>query len=273
MDTNPNEGTHQVKGKSRSKSLVALLVLVVALVLFGAAFVWAGGMDYVTELMGGGAAKPVANVPAKPKPTTPAVTTPSEVPDEFGKRLYLEQIESATNIKKLGAGDIVSFKVTSVTPSADRTMVYITATFKDGTSAPGAIMTKQVDGAWYVFRVTGLRTGDTGGSANTVNPNGQTLLDETISIEAQMQRAGVVTIDTDVVATLLSEQRSNQEIIKGILDGTYDGFTVGAPQAGPGTIALEIQLTGKATAKGSVTLLTKQVDGRDRTFVASFKKQ
>lgn len=262
-------------GAPRSKVLLGGLVLVLAIVLFGAAFVYAGGVDIVQKLLGGGATTTASKStpPATSnKPSTPAApaagTIPSGVMEDFGKRMYVEQVESQKNIKLLAAGDITSFSVDSVKAETDRTIVNITAYFKDGTRAPGEVVLKQDNKQYYVSAIRGLRTSATSGFADSTAMN----TDKEGSLADEMSAAGIKSFDQPLLATLLSEQKSNQAIVTGIVDGTYTRCTLGAPVAGAKTITIPFELTGKQTTKAQVGLIEKTIDGKDYTFISSFKK-
>jgi hypothetical protein len=262
----------------KSKVLVGGLVLVLAVALFAAAFAYAGGIGIITKLIGGTA---VETAQSTTPPTTGGSTggstaapaagaIPSGVMEDFGKRMYLEQLESAKNIEHLAKGDITSFKVDSIKTETDRTLVNITCFFKDGTKAPGAIALKQDNKQYFVYAIEGLRPSSTGGLAIDTNTSGNP--NKNLSLEEQMSRLGVKTFDQPTLATLLSEQKSNQAVVAGIVDGTYTGCTLGAPSTGAGTITIAISLTGKSSAKAQVTIIKKTIDGKERLFVTSFKK-
>lgn len=261
----------------KSKVLVGGLVLVLALALFGAAFVYAGGPQIVTNLLGGNTAEPVSTTAptstgggtTEPSTKAPAAAIPSGVMEDFGKRMYVEQVESQANIKLLADGRMASFKVDSVKVEGVKTLVSITASFKDGTKAPGVIVLKQDNKQYFVTAIRGVRTGSTGGYADG------TAMDTDVEglLADEMAAAGIKSFDQPLLATLLSEQKSNQAVVKGIVDGTYTGVTLGAPADGAGTITIDIELTGKQSSKGVVTLIQKTVDGRALTFISSFKKK
>jgi hypothetical protein len=270
----------QSSGTARGKVLVGGLVLVVAVGLFAAAFIYAGGVGIVSKLMGGAGAvqtasapTPPAQAPAKP-PVVPA-TVAAAPAEDFGKRMYAEQLESAANIKKLASGDIKSFAVTKVEKNAAGTgaAVYITATFGDGRSGPGTITLRQDGTDWYVLTIEGMRLpGATEEvSVDVLEPDWS--IDWKRPLEEVMASAGVKTFDQGVVDTLLAEQKANQEVTKAIMDGTFNACTLGKPVKGAGTIAIPVDLAGKQTAKAQVTIITKKIDGRDRLFITGFKKQ
>jgi hypothetical protein len=260
---------------SRSKVLLGGLVLVVAIALFAAAFIYAGGVDIVTKLLATTGLFQTAAAPTPPPAKTPAapavvVTVPGE---DFGKRMYAEQLESATNIHKLATGDITSFAVSKVEKNATGTVaaVYITAKFSDGRTGPGAITLWQDSGNWYVMAIEGMRlpAGGAEVSVDVLEPDWA--VDWKRPLAEVMASAGVKTFDQGVVDTLLAEQKADQDVTKAIMDGTYNACALGEPIKGAGTITIPVDLTGKQSAKAQVTIITKRIDGRDRLFITGFK--
>jgi hypothetical protein len=269
MATAQGNGAPPVKAKP--KPLLAALVLIVALGLFAAAFVYAGGMDYVTQLLAGGAATPTTPVPPKP----PTSTKPADVPDALAKRMYIEQIESASSIERLAAGMTTGFTIDKVEDkSATEKWVAITANFTDAPTTMKGVMAFSKAGAnWYFLWIQDL----TGVAENADALLSTPLLTEPKEPTAEeYEEFGIKTVDQSVIDTVLTSQAANQALVQGILDGTYTTITCEKPVAGPGTITIPVTATAtgaKGDTRGSVTLLIKMIDGKDRTFIASFKKQ
>jgi hypothetical protein len=269
--------------KKRTSPLVALLALVAALGVFGAAFVYAGGVDYVNKLMGSAPAAP-SGTPARPLASaTPPTTQPtqsttqpatSDVPSALGKRMYIEQIESAPQISRLRDGLTTMFTVDAVDKrSGTETWVAITAQFAtEPRTMKGVMAFTSVGGRHYFLWIQDLT-----GAAST--PQGlmatKKLTEPTEPTAEEFAEAGVTTVDQGVLGTVIASQAANQSLVAGLLDGGYKTVTLSAPITGPGTVTIPIKASGgsKPEASGSVKLVTKTIDGKDRTFVASFEAQ
>lgn len=257
--------------KAGNRALSAALFLVLAVGLFAAAFVYVGGADYVGGLLGGGPSAP-ATTPAAvaPKP----VAKPAEVSDALAKRMYIEQIESAASIKRLADGTCTGFTIDKVEEkSASEKWVAITAKFATAPNTMKGVMAFSLQGGkWYFLWIQDLS------SVDVATPEGllgsPKLTEPTEPTDEEYTEAGIKTVDNAVIAAILSSQAENQALVKGILDGDWTTIVLAKPETGQGTITVPVTATGTGgEVKGSVTLLTKQIDGKDRTFVASFKRQ
>lgn len=260
-DTDPVTDAPPAK-KAGSRTVVAAVLVVVALAVLAAAFWYVGGVDYVAALFGSPA--PVAVTPASD--STPATTTPgpSDVPDALAKRMYMEQIESARHIDRLASGQTTEFTIDKVeTKSPTETWVSISARFTtQPTTMKGVMAFSKAGGNWYFLWIQ---------AAAGTSPK---LTEPTEPTSEEYAEAGVKTVDQEVIDAVLGSQVANQALVVGILDGTYTTIALSKPVTGPGTIAIPVTASGGGgTVKGSLTLITKQIDGKDRTFVASFKKQ
>jgi Domain of unknown function (DUF4878) len=265
--------TADERKRKSSKVTLAVLVFVLALVIFGAAFYYAGGMELVQPLLGGGLVSPSGTgTPAASTPASASVNSlPAGVDTNMIKRMYVEQIESASNIERLAAGQFKSITIDKVVMRGDSDAdVAITAELKDGTKAGGVIQVVKRGGNWYFFSITGL--GNTGGLSASINTAQSMETSEALASEAS--EAGVKTFDEDVMATMASQQAANQEIVAGFVDGSVTKLVFGSPQAGAGTVSLPITASGPKSAayEGSALLVTKTVDGVQRTFLTTFKK-
>lgn len=258
--------------RKSSKVTLAVLVFVLALVIFGAAFYYAGGMELVQPLLGGLLSPSGTGTPAASTPASASVSSlPTGVDTDMIKRMYVEQIESAVNIEHLAAGQFKSITIDKVVTSGDTDAdVAITAELKDGTKAGGVIQVVKRGGNWYFFSITGL--GNAGGFSSSINTASSKETSEALASEAS--EAGVKTFDADVMSTIANQQAANQEIMTGLVDGSVTKLVFGAPQAGSGTVSLPITVSGPkgAAYEGSALLVTKTVDGKDRTFITTFKK-
>jgi hypothetical protein len=275
-DTTPApNGAH--KKKAGGKSVSAALILVLAIVAFAAAFTYVGGVDYVAGLFGGGPKAPGAGTPGTGTPATGTPGAPSgkptDVPDALAKRMYIEQIESAVQIERLASGKTTAFTIDKVeAKGADQKWVAITAKFTTDPKTMKGVMAFQKAGAnWYFLWIQDLT-----GAADTAEGLLSTprLTEPTEPTDEEYAEAGIKTVDKSIVDAILTSQAANQALVAGILDGTYTSVALEPAVEGPGTVVIPVTATGSGTpAKGSVTLLVKDIDGKPRTFVASFKKQ
>lgn len=267
-------GAASPAGRKRSP-LVALLILVLAIGVFAVAFFYAGGMDYVNQLMG---AAPAGSTPATTTPSVPQTSTvkpvATDVPTNLQKRMYIEQIESAYQIGRLANGETTMFTVDKVSKQSDtETWLSITAQFAtEPKTMKGVLAFTQVGGKYYFLWIQNLT-----GAAATPDAlmTTQLLTEDTAVTEEQLASVGVKSIDQGVLNTIISSQAENQSFVAGLVDGSYSIVTLKTPVTGPGTVTIPVTLSGgKAPeANGSVKLITKQIDGKDFTFVASFEKQ
>jgi hypothetical protein len=261
-----------------NRTLGAALFLMLAIAGFAGAFWYVGGVDYVAGLLDGGpTVSDTVTTPgggSKPATVTPTIAPrPPDVPDGLAKRMYIEQIESEQQIKRLASGLTTEFTIDKVQDkSASEKWVAVTARFSTAPKTMKGVMAFSKAGAnWYFLWIQDLT-----GVAST--PEGfltTPLLTEPDEPTAEeYSEAGIKTVDEAVIDSVLVAQAANQSIVVGILDGTYTSIACGKPVAGPGTVQIPVVATGAgASVKGSITLVTKRIDGKERTFVASFKKQ
>jgi hypothetical protein len=266
LTTQPPKRSHKV--------LVAVLTFVLAVAVFGAVFVYAGGMDLVKPLLGGSPSAPAGGQPAASAPATRTATTSTGAAElEVATLAYAEQIESQTNISLLASGGIKSFAVEKLDVQPSVALVTITAQFRDGTSAQGALRFVKSGETWYFTMITGLRGTETGGLADSVRKGSAIPAAE--STEEKVVIAGVGTPDQGVLDTIITQQKLNQAAIRALLAGKYKNCELGKPVAGPSTFTIPITMSspGESPVKASIVLVAKTVGGKDRIFIASFKRE
>jgi hypothetical protein len=195
------------------------------------------------------------------------------VTEDLARRMYVEQIQSQANIKKMAAGEIASLRVTSVKlgKDSDTAAVFVTAAFQDGSSAPGVIKLVKLGGNWYFMSFTGLRKPAVAGSAETVNTS-------TIAFGLQdnakvIAESGVTVFDYAVCNAILEYQVKNQAIAVAIVDGKLTDIVLGAPKAGAGTTTVPATLrgAGAATVSGETLIINKTVADKDLSFLTTFR--
>lgn len=285
--------------KRKSKVLLMFLVFVLALLAFGAAVYFSGGVGYLTSLLGPstnpGIPAAAATPTSAPEATsTTLVTTstasetalqlPPGVTPLLAKRMYVEQIQSQANLRKMSEGLITHFVVTSVEfykdknrdrdGYEDRAAVFVIAYFKDGTSSRGVIqwVRPKDTPVWYFMSFEGLNK-IAGGYAETVQRG--TIAEGLQTNEEVIAQEGVTVFDYGVINTFLAEQTSNQTVIKRVLAGTLDGIKLGVPTAGVNTTLVPADYTEKnqPPLAGEAVLIYKTVDFEDLIFLTAFREK
>jgi hypothetical protein len=271
-----------VPKSKNSRPLVAGILVLVILAAFAVAFYLLGGVDVVSGLVGGLlAAQPAAprqSQSASPAPSAPASSSastessglvlPSGVDDAFAKRVYVEQLESETNIAKLVDGKVASFTLKKAANVTGGVEIPIRVTFTDHSSADGILGLAQKRGNWFFVYISGKRKGGKPGQSDTVNQDGSETLD---SHETTLDSKPV---DVDVLNTILEQQVKSQQVFARLADGTYDGVAIDKVTPGEGTTTLDITLSGpkRAAMKGRVLCISKDIDGTKTWFITSFTK-
>lgn len=276
----------EVDGKSSKKRLVgAFIAVVLVLIVFGVAYAFLGGSDLLADLLGGGS-KQTTEKPSTPaKPSTPSSepsqpsggTTPTESvePTEAAEspasepsggssggsvspavtpptsdqaaRMYWEQVASQEQIGKLVRGEVRSVAFASVAVSGDTATVPLTVTYSDGSSISGRMVLRKYGTAWYFSSI-----------ARSGNP-----LTVTTGKSA----------DLGVVSTIVNQQATNQDIVSGIVGGTYKACAINGVSTGSGTATVRITLSGSAApVAGRITCISKVIDGTKTWFITSFAK-
>jgi len=255
--------------RSSKRVAISLLFLVLALVLFCGALYYVGGIDYLMSLFG----KKTPAVSTLRKNASQATTSSVSAAElESASQVYAEQIESQGNIDRLSDGDIASFTVDKIKQDSKSAIVSITARFKDGTSAPGDLRFVHNGELWYFLTITGLRPDGTGGLAGITNSAES--IAPTVTADEKLAEVGVITPDEGVVRTIAEQQLVNQPIIRDLLSGEYELYTMGKPVTGPSTFTIPVTITSskESTVSASVVVISKYVEGKDSLFITTFKK-
>lgn len=264
----------EAKPPKKRGVLLPLILFLVAAVAFGAVFVMYDGTKLATDLYGqamaalGGPAGGPLTPPAQVEPTATISIDP-----DLAKRMYVEQIESARNLERMADGEVVAFDVTSIDQSETNAVVGLRARFADDSTAVGALAMVKIQDTWFVFSLSGMRNEETGGMADTVNQSAAMEASETLDTE--FEQAGIKTVDEDVLSTMIEQQKANQSLAKGVLDGTYTKMSLGKPVKGAGTITVPVTLieASGGTAKGQIVMVSKTVEGKNRLFVTTLSMQ
>ena len=281
-----DSSTHSESVTKSQRGVVTGLVLlaVVVAALAGAYFLLGGD-----ELLGGGTpSQETAVIPPKPAtpgtdgidapstpgtpgtPGTPATGgtggtpgtpgTPNNDSGDTGTvakpptadqaaRMYWEQVASQEQITKLVNGEISAVSIGTVTKSGSTANVRITVTYKAGGSVSGTMVLRNYSGTWYFSSIA--RDGN--------------------SLASRTSKPG----DAGIVATIVSQQATNQAIPLGIINGGYKTITVASSSKGSGTATIGITLSGGTSAKtaGTITCVSKTINGEKMWFISSFAKK
>jgi hypothetical protein len=270
----PAEHTAAEQPKPRRGWLVFwVLVVLLALGAFVGVLFYGGGLDAAKQFyagyMRGSSASPT---PSTASTSADATANLSPEALEAAKYVYAEQIESQVNLDKLADGQVSIVRVGTVDTQSDESLVNVTVVFKDGTSAPGALRFRRVGGVWYFETITGLRSGASGGSADTVQD--ATDAAEPVGADAKLAEVGVKEPDPGVLSTFAEQTKVNQPLFRDLMAGEYASYVVGVPVAGANTFTIPITMKGTAesTAGATMVLVAKTVEGEDRVFLTTFKK-
>jgi len=249
-----------VVSKKRSVApVVWLIVLIAAVLAFGAAVVWAGGVNEALILVGlgsptnttpsdaaaGGASKPAAAATA----TDAALPPADALPASARTAMYEQQLQSQDYIRRLVDNEIESLALGTPEQSAEAASVPIDVTLRNGSDVSGSMELKSFDGLWYFFSLTSSEGAD---DAVPSSP-----------------------VDESVVSVITRQQASaeNQEMIKnGILGGGYKVARVTGVTKGAGTATVKVVLGGgsEAESKGEFLCIQKKDGSTTYWFIAKF---
>jgi hypothetical protein len=256
------------QGNPKRTVALAIVLFIVAVGAFGAAFYLFDGYALVQEMVGGETVEAVDG-PGNAAETTSQVATdtltlPEGMSEEFALRLWQEQVDSQENIQKLFQGEIEQFEITGTTQNGDEAVLDIVADFSDGTSAPGRMLMRRFGTVWYFAYVSGLRERDTGGSADTVGSGGA---------EPSTPLPRIEDVNIEILNTMLAEQARSASVTEEYASGNVVAVRVADTESGPQTATLRIEMTElDETATGSVIALQDQADGKEMWFIARFTR-
>lgn len=281
------EDTSHAEAVTKSKRGVVTALLMLLLVVAGFAFAYAflGGDDLVADLLGGDTAEPVVTVmPPKTTPgstdtstgagsetpgtstgttgtTTPGTTsgtsgsggttTPAAKPPtgDQAARMYWEQVASQEQILKLVKGEVSSVAIGTVVKSGSTATVPLTVSYKAGGSLSGTMVLRNYSNVWYFSSIA--RSGN--------------------SLAVRTSKPG----DAGIVSTIVTGQAANQYVPLGIINGGYKTITIKSASMGSGTATIGITLSGgsSATSAGTITCVSKTINGEKTWFISSFAKK
>lgn len=253
------------RGVHRPHPVVWLVVLVVAVVLLGAAVWWVGGPAQALSVLGldwaaapfqtggpaGSGAKPTASGSVEATGTKAATTT---LPSSAQERMFSEQVASRATLQDLIDGKIHSFELGKAAVEDDSAKVPVTATLSTGSEIKGTITFAKFGDAWYFFSIAR----DAG--------------------KSDRASSGTHSFDSGVVATMAQAQagpETQKVITDGILGGGFKDIAVNSVQTGPRTATLDVTLSGgsAAEARGRLVCISKTEADKTYWFLASFEKR
>jgi len=268
-DTVPNSGdTIITQGKRRVWPVLVFLLLAAA--VFAAAVWYVGGIGYLTSLGGQASQRQYVATP-EPAQTPSGLALPRGVDATLAKRMYVEQVQSQDNLRKLAAGDVKAIALRSVVATAEGATVRITVQFSDGTSAPGVAELVKRNGNWYFMSITGLAKGSEQGSADSVG--GGTLQAGRAGDSEVVAQSGVTDFDYGVMNTMLAQQVSNQPLLRQLAAGSIRRLSFGTPAPGAGTTSLPVTIERAkgGPAAGQMLLVSSSTSGQDLVFLTTLK--
>jgi hypothetical protein len=260
------------QGNPRRSVALAIVLVVVAILAFAAAFYFLDGYALVEEYLGGETVEAADNgaaaqsTPSDPAPAAAAAATlvlPDGMPEDAALRLWQEQVDSQDNVEKLLTGEVEQLTITAVDTAGDESRLSVTAEFTDGTSAPGTVGMRRFGEVWYFAYVTGMRRSQTGGSADTVDSGDGGPPDTPLP--------SIDEVDVELLNTMLAEQTASSGITERYANGTIDSVRVVGPQEGANSQSVEVEMTGSdGMVPGQVIGLISNEATGEMWFVARF---
>jgi len=239
-------------GSTRRTSpvLVWVLVLVAALVAFGAVVAMSGGIDGVMKLVGLGSTPTSDSAPQSPSskpsssvaPTSSAAATDTAapaagaLPAEAQELVYTEQLLSQDSITALVNNKLSTIRFGTADVSDDTALVPVKLGFTNGQSLSATMKLRKYADLWYFYSIRAAAS-DNEGPAPTE-------------------------IDSSVIAVFAAQQAtaSNQKmLVDGVLGGGFKTAKVTGVTKGAGTATVNLQLSGGTAklSKGSLVCISK----------------
>ena len=265
--------TTPTPSKNRGRVLAPLVFLVLAAAVFAGVLYYVGGISGAMNLINGAIPAPTNQPAAGPTPASAVETSTAADPEAMvaAKLTYAEQIESQTNIERLARGDIASFTVDSVKLGKYESIVRVTARFVDRTHAPGEMRFARRGSDWYFVTITGLRTAETHGLADSTNSAKS--IATSVTVDKKLAEAGVIEPDQGVLDTIAEQQSVNRPAVASLLDGTVKRFDLDKPILGSGTFTIPVTILDHrgGTKPAEIVVISKNVEGVERLFITTVK--
>lgn len=246
-----------------SPVLIWVLVLVVALVAFGAVVAMSGGIEGVMELVGLSSAPSSDPAPQSPSskpggsvvPTSSAAATESVAPAESvlpavaQERVYAEQLLSQDSILALVNKKLSTIRFGTAKVTGGTALVPVKLGFTNGQSLSATMKLRKHADLWYFYSIRAA-TSDDEGLAPTE-------------------------IDSSVVAVIAAQQATpaNQKmLVDGVLGGGFTIAKVTGVTKGVGTATVNLQLSGGTAkpSKGGLVCISKTDGSTPYWFIVRF---
>ena len=260
------------QGNPRTSVALAIVLVVVAILAFAAAFYFLDGYSLVEGLLGStsvqaadgsSGTEATGSAPVPPEPAAESLVLPDGMPEEFALRLWQEQVDSQKNVRKLLSGEVTELTVTGRESSEDVSVLSVQAEFADGTSAPGTVGMRRFGDIWYFAYVTGMRRVPTNGIADSVS--------EGDGGSSSTPLPSIDDVDVALLNTMIAQQGASAEITERYANGAVKSVTVRGTQPGTNSQAIDVEMSdASTTVSGQVIGLVSSEDTGEMWFVARF---
>lgn len=241
-------------GRGRAPIWFAGALLIVAAAVFGAAFYFFDGVAVTADLIAGFAGSDALSPRPEPASASDALVLPKGMSEEFALGVWQEQVDSQRAIAPLVEGKVASLKITESSVDGDVATLRATLTFRDGTTAPGAIGLHRFDDVWYVTYV----------SANAATDERE---------QAKSGLPELADVDVTLLNTLIAEQAKGKAVTQDIVDGTIDLLKTGAVRAGPNTVTIPLRMReGDTEGSADLVAIKSESGGKEFWFLARFNE-
>lgn len=244
----------QQPSTSRVPVALAAFFLVLALGAFGVAFYLFDGTGAVSELIASVAPSPAPEGSAPSTSTAePGLKLPDGMSEEFALRLWQEQLDSQEMIGRLVSGEVESLRIDRIAKRENDADLFVTVRFADAPQVSGAIRLRRIGSEWYIASVGALTDGGLRDADDPV--------------------PSIDDVDTELINTMIAENRKSQPVIAEYLAGIVREVTIDRVVDGPHTATMQVTMD-ESHGDGYATLVAieSEIDGRPAWFLARFIK-
>lgn len=196
---------------------------------------------------------------------------PPGLTEQAVRRLCVEQLESRKSLDKLASGEVEKLTFDRKEKDGEDPVIHITAYFADGTSAPGLLALKEVEGRYYCRYLCGIRRARTEGDADVVRPESdQGPAEEAAPGHPLPEIDGT---DETLCRRFSWEQAEHQDMMRGVVRGDYSEAVVEKTSEVAKTATVQLRLRNKdgGSETCELVLVSRPMAGKDCWCVASFK--
>lgn len=245
-------------GTTNRTVVVTATALIVACVLFAAAFYYFDGASLVAGLFNDTAQTPApasgSSAPATEQPSAEGLVLPDGMDEDFALRVWQEQIDSQKMITKLVEGEIESLVIDDGSVDGDVATLKVHVTMRDGSNLPGELGMRRYGSIWYIGYISGQHDGETAGVPTTELP----AVDE---------------VDTELLNTIMEQPPQSAEITEDLAMGRISSVDVESIADGPNTTTITLRMVGaKGEDHADLIAISEKVDGEDVWFLARFDR-